>query len=131
MKTYGEAQSEALGQIGIRMSVPSMLERWSDFIDECEAGYQWDVSEYNQELGVRSALESLAKDERLKHYAEHSEVLNQLARLDLRFRELLIPNACRPGWEHWWESGILRRAGAAYADFMQQSYSIEVERDGD
>ena len=93
----------------------------------CKEGYQWDMSEYTNELGVRERLERLLTADQLQPYPELHEIKTRVHEIDARFRALLIPNIQLENREHWWERGVLTRAGEPYAAYFRDAYIIDVE----
>lgn len=104
-----------------------LLDLWEYFVDECREGYRWDVSEYDNEISVRDTLERLLTARDLEPFPELSAIGERVDELDNRFRALLDPIACRTNRAHWWEQGILARAGSAYASYIRDVYGIKVE----
>lgn len=105
----------------------TLVYQWQHFIEGCEDGYQWDVSEYDNDLSVRRYLELLLSNSSLQGFEELEALAGVVAKLDQRFRALLKENVERPGKVYWFEKGILKRAGSEYADFFNSAYGVDVE----
>ena len=110
-----------------RNSPAQLLAQWEQLVDWCEEGYHWDVSEYLNELSVREKLELLLTAERLQTFQELQELKARVGAIDGRFKSLLKPDVQLPNREHWWEQGVLKRAGEQYAEYFRQAYGIHVE----
>ena len=96
-------------------------------MDWCKDGYRWDVSEYSNELAVREKLELLLTAERLQTFQELQELKARVCEIDNRFKSLLKPEVQLPNREHWWEQGVLKRAGEQYAEYFREAHGIQIE----
>lgn len=105
----------------------TLISQWQGFIEGCEEGYRWDVSEYDNEMSARRELELLLSSSALQGFAEIRDLADVVAKLDERFRALLQETVERPERSSWFEKGILKRAGSEYADFFRSAYGVEVE----
>jgi len=110
-----------------RNSPAQLLTQWQQFVNWCEEGYRWDVSEYRNELSVRDRLERLLTAERLQPFRELGELKARVDETDTRFKSLLIPGVKMPNHKQWWEQAVLKRAGEQYANYFRQAHGIEVE----
>ena len=108
-------------------SPAQMIEQWEQLMDWCKDGYQWDVSEYLNELSVRDKLEHLLTAKRLQPYPELQELKSRVAEIDARFKPLLRSDVQLENHEHWWERGVLKRAGEQYATYFRDAHGIQVE----
>ena len=75
MKSYTTAQSEARARLNIARSPATLLDILAAFVDECENGYSWDISEYNNELRARDELGEVIAAPELQSYEEHAELV--------------------------------------------------------
>lgn len=107
-------------------SPAALLSAWEAFIQECKSGYNWDVSEYRNELAVRNRIEAILIDARAREFPEHDELAIRVAVLDKQFRDLLQPGTQSPYGDKWWERGVLAFAGDEYAEFYRSAYDIVV-----
>ena len=126
---FVDAVETVLQQAGYtRVASPvTLLAQWEQFVTWCEDGYQWDVSEYNNELQVREKLETILSAGRLRTYPEIDVLKTEVSKIDERFRTLLNRDAVLESRANWWEKGILKRAGRAYASYFRDAYDIGVE----
>jgi hypothetical protein len=108
-------------------SPAQLLAQWEQLVDWCKEGYHWDVSEYSNELSVRRRLELLLCAKRLQTFQELRELKVRVSEIDNRFRSLLKPGVQLPNREHWWEQGVLKRAGEQYAEYFRKAHGIQVE----
>lgn len=107
---------------------PSDLVRiWEGFVEECEKGYQWDVSEYNNEIRVRDDLDLLLRAPSLQKCSELAELRSVVDPIDGRFRALLQDGVRPYDDETWYRAGVLRYAGQAYAEYFRSVHGIDVE----
>lgn len=118
---------EILAAAGIPNTPADLVGRWEGFVYECETGYCWDISEYDNEIRARRALDLLIEAESLQIYPERDELVEVVKAIDDRFRLLLQEDVFRPGKEAWYERGVLRRAGLEYVRYFQAAYDIRVE----
>jgi hypothetical protein len=47
---YLAAAFKILEESGVSFSPAELVSRWESFVEECEGGYSWDVSEYTDEI---------------------------------------------------------------------------------
>lgn len=128
MNNYAFAARKVLTECGAATDSPAALvEGWDSFVKECEAGYSWDISEYDNEIRVRRDLERLLKAESLQEFPAIEELSTTVARIDERFRCLLQADVERPKRHYWFDRGILKQAGTEYAKFFLSAYGVHVE----
>jgi hypothetical protein len=108
-------------------SPAQLLAQWQQFVDWCKDGYRWDVSEYSNELRVRKRLELLLTAERLQTFQEIHDVHARVREIDNQFKSLLKPDVRLLNREHWWEQGVLKRAGEQYVEYFRKAHGIQVE----
>jgi len=89
--SYLDEVQRLLQEAGWRQESPATLvSRWDGFVRSCEDGYTWDVSEYTNEVAVRSVLERLLTAPSLAPYPEQAGGLrDEVRKIDDRFRCLL------------------------------------------
>ena len=129
MKTFTEAVEHLLRGIGWEdpLFPEALLRCWEEFIKDCTAGYDWDLYEYDKDLSVRGALAVVLNAEVLTAYPEHWAFRKRVDRLDHDFKQLLQEDVARDEHATWWERGILKKAGAAYAVDLTAIYEVDVE----
>ncbi len=125
--SYVVKQDALRRTIGIKESVASLVDRWSTLVEECKAGYQWDVSELSNELRARDWLEMILSEPELQAFEEHRELVARVHEIDEQFRALLQPDLSIPGEQAWWRRGVLRAAGEEYARYMARAYGFRVD----
>ncbi len=126
MSSYIEAQDAVRARSRIQRTIAELLGMWNGLVDECYESYQWDISEFRNELGSRDQLDTILRAPELAEYPEHSELRDRVYSIDARFRELLLPDCEFPKGTTWWRRGVLRFAGTAYADYCGQLYGFDV-----
>lgn len=126
MTSFAAHCTRLLTSRDIAESPASLLARWSDFVEQCEEGYQWDVSEYENELRTRRILEWLLQELASCGYPDRSVLEGNLTAIDRRFQEVLQQGVEVPGSGAWFERGVLRFAGEPYASYMLQAHGFDV-----
>lgn len=125
--TYLDALSRFLIAQGWDTSIPLLLDQWSGLIEACKEGYDWDISEYHNELMVRDRLERILVAPELAAYSELAVVRQKVEDLDHAFRDLLQTGVVLgEGTDPWWQRGVLKMAGEPYARYLSQVHGIEV-----
>jgi hypothetical protein len=126
--TFLEQAKLVLSEAEAAIPTPNgLLSCYMQFVQWCEEGYQWDVSEFWNELSARRLIELLLRDPKTQDFPETGEFRLQVQKIDERFRALLQPEVEIPKGEHWWEKGVLRRAGAPYVNYFKDAYNIKVD----
>lgn len=120
--------SSILAEYGFRgETLPSLIDKWRSFIEECKEGYQWDYSEYINEIKVRYLIQKLVDDKRISNADEYKGVLGELDELDKEFESLLQPNVLLDRGNGWWDRGVLKKADQEYCEYMINAHGIFVE----
>jgi len=114
-------------QLNIRETPSELLELWEGHVCACEGGYQWDYSEYLNELRVRDVLEAIMRAPELAKFPEHAEFEGRVNEIDRRFRSVLMENARATTDGPWWRMGVLRKAGSPYVEYCAKALGINVE----
>ena len=60
----------------------SLLDEWSDFIEECSGYYRWDYYEYMNELQVRGKIEVILINQKVSNFDEVDNFKEQVDILD-------------------------------------------------
>lgn len=113
--------------MGEGVSPSHLLTQWDEFVNSCAEGYQWDVSEYNNEITVRNKLDHLLSSTKLQSFDELQQLRNRVKDIDNRFKCLLREDIKLEGEKPWWEKGVLKSAGSDYASFFQKAYNVDIE----
>jgi hypothetical protein len=124
---YNTAQGQVRSRHGITKSGAALLKAWDAFVQEVEEGYEWDVSEYRNEIRVRDRIEAIASSAVLTHFAQHDDFLGELRHVDQRFRAMAHPTYRFPAAEAWWRQLVPRRAGEELVRFCRSAYGFELE----
>lgn len=120
--------SVILAKLGFESeTLVTLLDKWRFFIGECEEGYQWDYSEYKNEIGTRHLIQQLLNNEEIAAADEFKEVFVELGRLDQKFQNLLQPKIVLEKGEGWWDKGVLKKAGKEYCLYMYDAHAIAVK----
>ncbi len=108
-------------------SPPLLLAEWTRFVDDCEAGYEYNVMEYHADLSVRDRIEACLRSRGRTDAAFAAAV----EAVDARFRALLQPGVeVGPDGDPWWHRGVLRYAGYPLSNGLREWFSVEVEARG-
>jgi len=126
MGTYLETRRKLLEQLDISKDIPDLIACWSEFVEECEEGYSWDISEYNNEIRVRNDLEKLLTNAELLRFQEHQFFVNAVLEIDIRFRKLLHNHYQLLNKDGWWARGVLKAAGKEYVEYVRKAYGFEI-----
>lgn len=124
---YASLQNETRLRLGVGNAVSDLVDRWSALVEECKDGYRWDVSELNNEIRTRDALEAILSAPELQGFVEHRELAARVYELDQQYRSLLQSSISIPGRRTWWRRGVLQFAGEEYARYMEQAHGFKVQ----
>lgn len=117
-----------LTRLGFQNESPfTLLEKWKGFVQQCFDGYSWDYSEYLNEIRARSLIQHLLDDERIANSDELSDLFSEVSEVDRAFKTLLKTDVVLNKGEHWWETGVLRKAGEEYCQYMFDAHQISVD----
>ncbi len=125
--TYTQAQAIVREHHGIKDTASTLLDKWENLVLECESGYSWDYSEFLNELRVRDEIETILSVPELHRYKEHGVLRERVASIDQRLRVLFHSEKESSTEGPWWRRGILKRAGADYAEYCWSAFSVPVE----
>ncbi|WP_406088847.1 hypothetical protein [Streptomyces sp. NBC_01013] len=108
--------SQRLGRRQI-LSPGELLGSWSSFVDECQEGYEYDYSEYLNDISVRNVLQAVIVDCRVsRRLVSSAWFAGELDVIDLRFKSLVESGpAVRPGDADWW---MVKIPGFGGEDFV-------------
>ena len=107
----------------------TLIAAWAEIIERCEAGYDDNLDEYRNDVGIRDSIESVFSNEPLQECPQMGWVREHVAALDLRFRALLQQDVVMPGplVDPWWHRHPLRYAGAdAAAEYARYGIQVQV-----
>jgi hypothetical protein len=103
-----------------------LLDAWLHFIGQVKSGYTMCISEYDNDLSVRDAIDAVIRDEGLRHFDDYAAFANRVAELDIHFKSLLSTHAVRPG-DTWWRRGVPTHGGEELATDFRILYDAQVE----
>jgi hypothetical protein len=111
-----------------RHPLPAELaEEWAQVVRECEAGYEWNVYEYHNDLAVRDAIAARLADPGTPE-EDRAELATRTAEVDARFQALLRAGVeIGPEEDPWWHRGVPRYAGPELARELREWFGVEVE----
>lgn len=108
-------------------SIWNYVEAWKQFVQLCEDGYSFDISEYDNDIYCRQVLQYIINEVKLVVYPEYWDLGDRVKQFDNRFLVLIYPNQQRNDKDSWWERGILKKAYSEYARDIKNLYDIHVE----
>ena len=122
MSTHDQPQHDTTAE-----SPQELLDRWREFVEGCEQGYEFNVMEYHTDLAIRDRIEVLLRASE----GPDATWAAGVAELDERFRALLQPGVqVGPEDDPWWHRGVPRYAGYALSDGLREWFGVEVEARG-
>lgn len=126
MSSYALAQAAVLERHEIAESGAQLLDGYAGLIAECIEGYNWDVSEYRNELRVRDRIAHVLEDLVLRAFPEHAVFAARVAELDRAFQTLAHPDCHLPRSGPWWRHLVLAYAGEPYAEYYCSADEFDV-----
>ncbi|MEV5982131.1 hypothetical protein [Streptomyces sp. NPDC052114] len=94
----------------------------------CAEGYDFDVSEYLNDLSIRGLLQHVTDDPVVQSLPEYSWFSAELSRIDEGFRALLANGAViRPDESRWWLRSLPTRGQEEFVDDVRERYGIDIE----
>lgn len=103
------------------------LRSWEAMVDECADGYDLDVSEYLNDLSVRSLLQRVTDDPKVRSLPEFSWFAAELAGIDERFRAVLADGPLiRPGDHQWWHRSLPAVGRTDFVRDVKERYRVEL-----
>jgi hypothetical protein len=128
MKDFDEKLSRIQKGFTSAYSLIQMEEAWVALVDECEEGYNWCISEFNNDISVRDRIELVLSREDLLRIPAVEHLRAVVGSVDGRFRALLRNDVNnKNGDAPWWRRGVLKYAGEEYAQDVRSLYGIEIE----
>lgn len=123
---YHIAQDEVRIQHNITRSGAELLAAWAAFVHEVEDGYDWDISEYRNEIRVRDELSVLAVSDVLTPFVEHADFLEELRQLDERFRAQAHHTYRFPSASTWWRQLVPKSGGGDFARYCSTAHGFRL-----
>lgn len=111
----------------LRQPPSALLDGWKSFVCQCEEGYPFDISEYDNDIIVRGQIEFLLSIPQLQIFDELHDFAKKIYEVDDKFRAILLAGVVRPYTSSkWWERGVLSYAREDYVSDMKSLYGINV-----
>jgi hypothetical protein len=88
------------------LSAAQLLDAWQALIEEVEEGYEWDISEFRNELRARGALEQLRAAAMEERFDGHEELVRRIETLDERFKAATVVSTPFATRAHWWSRRV-------------------------
>jgi hypothetical protein len=110
-------------------SPAQMISAWSEFVEDCEEIYNWGLFEFDNDIAVRDAIDLLLQAETLKGFQEYIIFKEQVEKIDLKYKDLLLSTFFRDEQKKWWKKGILQYAGEEYSEDILKRYNVSVRID--
>lgn len=128
-RSYVELVEEVYSRIvpPLKSSPATLLDAWSNFVSQCEEGYEFPLDEYDYDLNVRDKIEKILAAPELQGFDELTRYRMRVDAVDARFRDLLTPipreRALSPAW---WRQGVLKAASEPYAEDAMNRYETAI-----
>ena len=104
-----------------------MLGVWDDFVTACTDGYEFDLSEYLNDLSVRQFIQQVLDDSESGRTEMYAPFAERIRRIDDRFREVASGGPLvRPGSDLWWDRRIPPYGAAEFFDDARERYAVEL-----
>ncbi len=126
MANYFDTRRKFIKNLNISRDLPELITCWLGFVEDCEEGYSWDVSEYNNEIHVRNELEEILTNPELMTFQEHSSFISTVQDIDRRFKRLLHNHYHLSNNKEWWNRGVLSAAGEEYVEYFKNAYGFDI-----
>ncbi len=128
MAEYGHKGSDPLSTPAeLPVDAAKELGIWDFFVRQCEHGYQFCDSEYNNEIRSRDGIERLLQSPEFRNRPGFAAFAQEVETLDQVFRRCLMPNVLLKPGEPWWRGRVLLFAGKEYAADIKQRFGLDVE----
>ncbi|MFH9861391.1 hypothetical protein [Streptomyces sp. NPDC017202] len=103
------------------------LGMWEEFVEQCEHGYELDLSEYLNDLSVRNLLQKVLDDVEAQRVAAYGPFAQRIRLIDDRFRDVVSQGPLvRQGSRHWWERTIPADGAPEFVEDVRERYSVEL-----
>jgi hypothetical protein len=103
------------------------LGTWEDFVTTCTDGYEFDLSEYLNDLSIRQFIQLVLDDSEAKRTEMHALFAERVRRIDDRFRELVSDGPLiRPRSDLWWDRRIPPYGATEFVEDARERYSVEL-----
>ncbi|MFF2065088.1 hypothetical protein ACFVWZ_25350 [Streptomyces sp. NPDC058200] len=103
------------------------LEMWEEFVRECADGYEFDLSEYLNDLSVRQLLQQVLDDAEAKRTETYAPFAQRVRGIDDRFREVVSEGPLiRPGSDHWWDRQVPPHGAAEFVEDVRERHSVDL-----
>jgi hypothetical protein len=111
-----------------RLTSPNeVIDAWKKFVAECENGYGWSIYEYENELGIRGAIESALHSSALEKYVELAVFQDRVTEIDKRFGVLLAAGFEVGGSDQpWWRRRLPGIGGEELASDARMLYGVKI-----
>lgn len=104
-----------------------VLGAWEDFVTTCTDGYEFDLSEYLNDLSIRQFIQLVLDDPEAKRTEMYTLFVERIRRIDDRFRELVSEGPLiRPGSDLWWDQRIPPYGAAEFVEDARERYSVQL-----
>lgn len=104
-----------------------LIEKWDEFVEQCEEGYQLSLYDYDNEITIRDDIHDIISSKILQEFKEYKIFIEQVDFIDRRFKEVSIECDNIPG-QTWWKRRILKYAGDQYVENVKAEWNMDVVR---
>ncbi|MFI5672930.1 hypothetical protein [Streptomyces sp. NPDC051704] len=125
--------SEIFSIVARTLNKPSLtpgraVEYWSQFVENCEEGYEDSLAEYRNELSIRRFLQAVIDHPEVQQSTEAQWFSAEVAVVDARFSALIADGFDVNGGWGWWERRIPRIGGGIFLIDVRDAYGVDVEQ---
>ncbi|MFF0087202.1 hypothetical protein ACFYR1_47280 [Streptomyces canus] len=104
-----------------------VLGAWEAFVTTCMGGYEFDLSEYLNDLSIRQFIQLVLDDSEAKRTEMYKLFAERIRRIDDRFCKLVSEGPLiRPRSDLWWDQRIPPYGAADFVEDARERYSVEL-----
>lgn len=102
-----------------------VLHEYSQLVDMIRDGYDWEWAEYDNDMWIRDAIQSLLDSDQLNEFAEFGSFRAAIAEQDARLNEALSPQVALTRRKGWWRQRLPIRAEGTFLVELRVLFDYE------
>ena len=105
------------------------IERWLDFVECCEGGFDDVLAEYDFELGLRGYLAYVLNDRQIQAMPGFTAFARAVEAIDERLRGILVvekPDASSSSTLPWWHAKLPAYGQAPFVEDVQSRLGVDL-----